>query len=434
MTKKSPSASNPKKLDNTLYDHRWGFTDSHFAMLPNGNVTFSGSRYEISGTEMPGFLPFAEEILGVKVDTSSKKPEPTTKPIPEPVVNSAFIEAVEATFPASQYSADPRQRLIHSHGQTTADEVYKVIYGKLDRVADLVFYVESNEDAAEIIRLADQHNVCLVPYGGGTSVSNALQLPSAEKRMIVIVNMRRMNKILWIDRDNFRASVQAGISGLELEELLTAEGFTSGHEPDSLELSTLGGWIATNASGMKKNKYGNIEQIVETITLITPRGRIEQLQSQARMSIGMQLQSLLFGSEGNLGLITEAVIRIHALPEVQKFGSIVFPDFKTGTDYLYALMQKDALPASIRLLDNVQFRFGSALKPKPSLKQKWMSKIEKKVVVDFKGFDPHELCAATVLMEGTKEEVAYQSKVIFSLAKKFGGMAGGEGNGKRGYK
>ena len=91
--------------------------------------------------------------------------------------------------------------------------------------------------------------------------------------MVVSVDTRRMNAIEWIDATNLTASVQAGITGSRLEELLAEEGFTCGHEPDSMELSTLGGWIATNASGMKKNRYGNIEDIVENVTLVTPAGR-----------------------------------------------------------------------------------------------------------------------------------------------------------------
>jgi alkyldihydroxyacetonephosphate synthase len=118
---------------------------------------------------------------------------------------------------------------------------------------------------------------------------------------------------------------------------------------------------------------------------------------------------------------------------VTRYGSIVFPNFETGVKFLYELSQTGVFPASIRLLDNVQFRFGSALKPKPTTMDKVMSEIQKLVVVNLKGFDPHELCAATVLMEGTKEEVAYQEKTVYRIAKKFRGMAGGEGNGKRGY-
>lgn len=419
-------------LNDTPYNHKWGFTDTKFVAHDNYVVTMTGERYLLSGKELPYFLPFVEETLKIKINFNDLKIERPDKPIAPPNKNEGFCQAIAKAFSNKQFTFDDTERLVHSHGQTTADEVYKVLYGALDRVVDMVIFCESEEDAQTIIDLAKKHDVCLIPYGGGTSVSCALKLPEKDLRMMVSVDTRRMNKIQWLDEDNFLACIEAGISGKELEEQLNARGYTSGHEPDSLELSTLGGWIATNASGMKKNRYGNIEDIVESFTMITPQGVIEQ-QAMSRVSIGMQPHKLLFGNEGNLGLITKAVLRIHKFPEVKKYGSIVFKDFKTGGDYLYELTQKGVLPASIRLLDNIQFRFGSALKPRASKLEELESKVQKLFLLDIKKFDPEELCAATIVMEGTKEEVAYQEKVIKSLARKYGGVWGGEGNGQRGY-
>jgi alkyldihydroxyacetonephosphate synthase len=382
---------------------------------------------------MPGFIAFVEEMLDIKFDLNDLKPELEMKPVPEPIINEGFCRAIEQCFSADRYTLDKRQRLIHSHGQTTADELNKVLYGHLERYADLVFYPQSHDECVQLVQLAAEHNVCLVPYGGGTSVSCALQLPAEETRMIVSVDMRRMNKIEWVDHENFRASIEAGITGKDLEEELGKLGYTSGHEPDSMELSTLGGWIATNASGMKKNRYGNIEHIVEGITMITPHGVVAQLDPQPRVSIGIQPNSFLLGSEGNLGLITRAIIKVHKIPPVKKYGSLVFRDFKTGTDFLYELSQTGILPASIRLVDNIQFRFGSALKPVPTASEKLVDKIQKFFLLKVLKFDPHQLVAATIVMEGTAAEVAHQEKTIYKIASKYGGVKGGEGNGKRGY-
>lgn len=415
------------------YDHKWGFKDTYFSLNPDHTVTVTGSRYALSGTVMHEFLPFVEEMLDIKIDYDNLKAEVQERPVASAHVDEVFKTAVEEALSPDKVTLDDRQRLIHSHGQTTADEVYKVLYGALDRIVDMVVFPESQQDVETLIELAKTHDVCLVPYGGGTSVSCALQLPQNETRSIVSVDMRRMNKILWIDHENFRAGVQAGITGKDLEERLERVGYTSGHEPDSLELSTLGGWIATNASGMKKNKYGNIEDIVESVTMVTPSGVIEQGPAMPRQSMGIQPKQLAFGSEGNLGIITSAVIKIHKLPEAKKYGSLVFPTFELGTQFLYALTQTGTLPASIRLLDNIQFRFGSALKGEPTKMEEIMGNIQKFFLLKVKKFDPNELCAATIVMEGTKEEVAYQSKLINRLAKQFGGIAGGETNGQRGY-
>ena len=419
--------------DETTWGHRWGYRDTHFVVNPDGSVKVTGDRYAVSGYDMPGFIPFLEETLDIKLDLNDIKPERADKPVPPPVVNAAFVSALAAALPAGRTSDDPRERLIHSHGQTTVDEIYQVLYAHLDRVVDLIVYPETHEEAAAVVALAATHDVCLVPFGGGTSVSAALKLPPGETRMIVSVDMRRMDAIEWIDRENMRACVQAGITGKHLEERLAAEGLTCGHEPDSVELSTLGGWIATNASGMKKNRYGNIEDIVENVTMVTPEGVIEHLADMPRVSMGVEPRRLAFGSEGNLGLITRAVIRVHKLPEVKEYGSYVFRDFKTGTAFLYDLMQTGVLPASIRLVDNVQFRFGQALKARPTGQEKLMSRIQQTVLESVKGFDLRQMSAATVVMEGSAAEVEFQKAEIKRVAARHGGVSGGSHNGRRGY-
>jgi alkyldihydroxyacetonephosphate synthase len=126
----------------------------------------------------------------------------------------------------------------------------------------MVVYPFTTEHVENLVALANKHNVMLVPYGGGTNVTQSLMLPLEEKRMIVVVSMYRMNAIKWVDKENGLACVQAGIQGTDLERDLKQYGVVSGHEPDSMEFSTLGGWISTRASGMKKNTYGNIEDIV----------------------------------------------------------------------------------------------------------------------------------------------------------------------------
>lgn len=431
MPKNSPINSSLE--DESVWDHKWGYADTKFVVNPDKTVSLTGNRYSLCGYRMKHFLPYVESMLDLELDLEDIKEENSHPVVPAAFTNEKFCAAVKNTFSDSQYSFDDRERLIHSHGQTSTDEVYKVLYGSIPRVVDMVYYCQSEEDAQTIISLAKEYDVCLVPYGGGTSVSNALQLPSNETRMIVSVDMLRMNKIEWIDKENFLACAQAGITGKKLEELLAEEGFMSGHEPDSVEFSTLGGWIATNASGMKKNRYGNIEQIVQNLTMITPEGTLEQLETMPRTSMGMQPQQLLLGNEGNIGLITKAVIKIHKLPQVQKYGSIVFPDFESGVKFLYKLTREGIPPSSIRLVDNVQFRWGLALKPEPTFFAAILDRIKKFYLLKIKKFDPLKLAATTLVMEGSAFEVSHQEKSAYSIAKQFGGIPGGSENGRRGY-
>ena len=159
---------NTANLTDNIYDHKWGFDDTRFKVNPDRTVTVTGSRYAISGTVMPGFIDFVEEMLDIQFDMNETKQEIVDKPVPDPILNDSFCQAIEKAFSNGRYTLDKRERLIRSHGQTTADELNKVLYDKLDRYVDMVFFPESHEESVQLIQLAAEHNVCLVPYGGGT--------------------------------------------------------------------------------------------------------------------------------------------------------------------------------------------------------------------------------------------------------------------------
>ena len=418
--------------------HRWGYMGSGFKLDPQGVFSFESDRAEyqfFSNQALPDFIPFVEEVLGISFDTTAKNQEIPSKALTKSKRQVSFSKAIADKFPNTQISYDDLDRLVHSHGQTTTDEVYKILYqGCLPKVVDMVFYPTSQKDVLQIISLAQKHNVCLVPYGGGTSVSNALVLPTKEKRMIVSVDMRRMNRILWIDNQNMLACVQAGIVGIDLHQQLVRKGFVLGHEPDSIEFSTLGGWIATYASGMKKNKYGNIEDLVKDFNFVTPTGVISNQAAFDRSSIGLQPKGLVLGNEGNFGIVTQAVIKIHNKPEVQKYNSLIFPNIQKGIACLRELSFSNYIPASIRLVDNEQFRFGLSLKPAASnLWERLRDKFKKFFLLQVKKLDPKQMCLSTIVMEGDSAEVTHQEKSITALSKKYGAIVAGPINGKRGY-
>ncbi|MCA0295209.1 MAG: FAD-binding oxidoreductase [Actinobacteria bacterium] len=421
------------ELDPELWGHRWGYRDTRLIVFPDQSVEMTGSRYNLCGFQMPFLVPFVSKELGVTFDFSAPRPLTAEPRVTPATRNEGFLAALADTLTAEQLSDEDAVRLLHSHGQTTTEEVSRVLYENLDRCVDLVVWPESDEDCRALVTLAAEHDVCLIPFGGGTNVSSALLVPASETRMVVSVDTRRMNRVLSINRATMTATVQAGITGSQLEAELATHGLTCGHEPDSSELSTLGGWIATNASGMKKNRYGNIEDLVENVTLVTPAGLIEQSYATPRQASGIQLQKALFGSEGNLGLITRAVIHVHALPEVKKYGSVIFRDWHTGVAFMEALNRTGTRPASIRLVDNLQFRLGQSLKPRPTRTSSVKSKLESTIVTRVKGFDTHTMVAATIVFEGTAAEVAMQEKVVAEGAGRFGGMQGGSSNGERGY-
>ena len=431
-----PSDNNNKfyAINKENWGHKWGFKDSRFIINDDRTVTLTGNRYDMCGKKLPYMIPFVEKYLGIKIDKNDIKKEKQVKVVKEKFINSKFLKELTNLFDSDRFSTMDNERLIHSHGQTTSDEVYKVLYSHLEKFVDLVFYIEDEDELIKLIDLAKTHHICLIPYGGGTSVSNALQLPIKEKRMIVSIDTRRMNKIKLIDETNRLVTVEAGITGKKLEEELNEKGYTVGHEPDSIEFSTVGGWISTNAAGMKKHKYGNIEDIVQNITMITPNGKINQIKPLTRSSIGIKTQNILFGSEGNFGLITEATLKVHRLPDVSSYESALFKNWKDGKSFMYDLSQANYIPASVRLMDNLMLQLGQALKEEKKGIKKQLDKIKQFILVDVKGFRPDDLVAVTFKMEGTLVEVNYQKENLTKLAKKHSGIMSGESIGKSGYR
>ena len=410
----------------------WGFADSGFSLDGEGQLGFSGARYPISGQVLPDFLPWAREIIDAELEPGDVNASRYPTPLPERRVDPVFEQALRERLGDEGVSDEPAQRMRHGHGHTQ-EEMWAVKYGRLARVPDLVARPASEEEVRALVELAAAHGVCLIPFGGGTNVSLALACPPDETRPIVSVDTRRMRRVQWIDPDNRTACIEAGANGREIGEVLARHGFTLGHEPDSYEFSTLGGWIATEASGMKKNRYGNIEDLVLSVTAVTPTGTLHREGAPARESVGGDPARWLLGSEGRLGIVTRAVVKLFPLPEVQRHGSVLFKRFEDGFEFLRAVQASGAAPASIRLMDNLQFQFGQALKPRKQGLAALKSRLEKFLVLRVLGFEADQMVACTLLFEGSAGEVEAQRKRVHALAKRHGGMQGGSENGQRGY-
>ncbi len=411
----------------------WGFADTRFVVQPDGSTVLTGERYNISNVALPELMPWFANKLAAPLGYDNRN-EPHYPPeIPAAKTNAALLAALRGFLKDDQLTDAPKERLRRGHGHTGA-EIWAIRYGHLERVPDLVVFPRSHEEVVKLVEAARAHGAGVIPFGGGTNVTEALRIPVGEQRFIIAVDMRQMNRIVWIDPTNRMACVEAGATGRHLMAELAKYRLTMGHEPDSLEFSTLGGWIATNASGMKKNRYGNIEELVLDMQVVTTQGVVERPQQAPRESVGVNPRQYMFGSEGNFGIITTAVVKLFPLPEVQRYGSVLFPDLSTGLTFLYELQRSGAVPASVRVMDNTQFHFGQALKPaKHGMGAKLKSEIEKTVVTKLKGFDPFKLAVATIVFEGSAEEVAFQEKTLYRIAASLGGMKAGGANGERGY-
>jgi alkyldihydroxyacetonephosphate synthase len=279
----------------------WGFRDSRFLVNTDGNVEFSGARYAIAGQELSELLPWMARTLSVDLDPADRFEAAPTRPARPSRATPELCGALAAALSEERVvlADERRQRCGHGH---TQDEVFALRTGGLDYIPDVVVEPVSRSEIAAVLRVASATGSCVVPYGGGTNVTLALRPPAAEERTIIALDLRRMNRIRWIDPRNRLACIEAGAVGRQLAASLAGYGLTLGHEPDSIEFSTLGGWIATGASGMKKNRYGNIEDIVLDVEAVTPGGVLRRSGAAPRESVGTDPADWLFGSEGSLGV------------------------------------------------------------------------------------------------------------------------------------
>jgi alkyldihydroxyacetonephosphate synthase len=411
----------------------WGFADTSFEVNSRGAISVTGNRYPgLSGEILPNLLPWFRSVIGIdfSVDDGNAGIYPPRVPPPKPA--RAFLERIRNVLTADQITTESNIRLRHGHGHTVS-EISAVKTTGFPRVPDYVVYPADEAQITALVEAAAQTGVVLMPYGGGTNVTHALRCLPHEERAIISVDMARLNRIEWIDPVNRMAKIQAGATGRAIQAQLAEYGYSMGHEPDSVELSTLGGWIATNASGMKKNRYGNIEDIVLDVTVVAAVGKLERAHVAPRESIGLDPKLWMIGSEGSLGIVTSAVVKLFPLPQEQRYGSLIFRSFEDGLAFMYDVAQTDRRPASVRLVDNLQFQFGQALKPAPRLAKKIKSKAEKWVVTRPLRFDPEKMVAVTLLFEGTSKEVREEEKTVYALAKRHHGLRSGAENGRRGY-
>jgi alkyldihydroxyacetonephosphate synthase len=246
---------------------------------------------------------------------------------------------------------DPEERLKHARGQSLNDWV-DMLDGLVDTFPDGVAYPTSDSDIKSLIDLAIKEKLNLVPYGGGSSVVGHLT-PIGDDKPTVAVDLAEMNKLLDLNKQSHEATFGAGVSGPELEAQLKKYGYTLGHFPQSWEYSTLGGWIVTHSVGQQSYHYGRIEPLFVSGHLETPAGPLDLLRVP-KSAAGPDLRHLVLGSEGRMGFLTQATMRIRRIPEEEYFYAAFFPTFEIGADAVREISQSELPLSMVRLSDPME--------------------------------------------------------------------------------
>ncbi len=247
-------------------------------------------------------------------------------------------------------TTDPETRLRHARGQSLPDWI-ALRSGRIKHFPDGVAYPTSEDDVREIFEFARETEVVLIPYGGGTSVVGHIN-PIQEDKPILTVDLSRMNQLLNLDKTSQLATFGAGISGPDIEATLSKHGYTLGHFPQSFELSTLGGWIATRSSGQQSYYYGRIEDLFAGGHIEAPAGSMD-LPTHPASAAGPDLHHLILGSEGRMGILTQVTMRVRPMPENEHFYGVFFRDWESGMEAVRKTVQ-DGCPLSMLRLSDPQ--------------------------------------------------------------------------------
>ncbi|MBM4429876.1 MAG: FAD-binding oxidoreductase [Chloroflexi bacterium] len=265
-----------------------------------------------------------------------------------PPRDATLSEAVD-TVPASRLPAhalvdtDATGRIAHARGQSLPDWI-ALRSGRIPTFPDGVAYPATGEQVRKLLSYAGQVDARLIPYGGGSSVVGHVNVLPGDAPVLT-VDLTRMNRLLALDEVSHVATFGAGVYGPDLEAQLRARNFTLGHFPQSFEFSTLGGWIVTRSNGQQSLGYGRIEAMFAGGRLESPAGTLV-LPPFPASAAGPDLREVLLGSEGRLGILTEATVRIRPVAACEEFRAVFFPDFERGQAAVREMMQA-RLPLSM---------------------------------------------------------------------------------------
>jgi len=279
------------------------------------------------------------------------------KPVPQ--VHEFTLPAPRMAAPqalAAMFSATALDRLNHCAGKSYAD-LARMWLRAAPTPPDWVAFPYDEQGVVDILDWAQTHNVAVIPYGGGSSVCGGLEAAVGDSYAgVVSLDLERLDRVLEVDPVSRAARIQAGALGPQLQAQLKPHGLTLRHFPQSFEFSTLGGWIVTRAGGHYATQYTHIDDFVESTRLVTPAG-IVQTRRLPGSGAGPAPDRWVLGSEGALGVLTEAWVRLQAPPQFRASAAIRFADYFAGARGLRALAQSSLNPANCRLLDPLETVF-----------------------------------------------------------------------------
>ncbi len=388
-------------------------------------------REDVSFTheDKPDLAPFIREQLQLDVTKpgTERPAELGELDLPEPNLPGPLREELERAVGAEHVSTDALDRVVHTRGKSLRDLV-RQRRGDMPRLPDAVVRPGDEPAVEALLKAALEADAVVIAFGGGSSISGSVEAEPGERRPVLSVDMTRLDQLLDIDPTARLARVQAGVYGPDLERQLGARGWTFGHFPDSFTHSTLGGWIATRSSGMQSDRYGDIADLTRGLRMVTPTGTMA-VRPVPSTSTGPSVREMVLGSEGRLGLITEATIHVRRIAPERRILGYLFPNWREGLAAMRDIAASEAEPSVTRVSDAPETVFSFATRkastPVDKLKSKALQLFLKR-----KGWDLEQMCLSFIGYEGTKTNVKVQRALTERIVKAHGGLCIGSSPGE----
>lgn len=312
-------------------------------------------------------------------------------------------------------STEPRLRLDCSHGQGVPDLV-DLRMGTLEEFPDGVAMPGAIEDVEELLEFADAHKIVVVPFGGGTSVSGQVRMPE-DDRPVMALSLGQLSQLIKFDHENRLADFEPGITLAQIENILGPKQFTLGHFPETFEYTTLGGSIMTRSAGLADGGYGGIQDIFAGGELITPKGNLQL--SPFPSPAGPDLSKLVVGSEGRLGVLARATVKISPAPETDEVMGLFFPEWDNAADTVRELAQTGVPFATLRAANPAETAMNLALSGYPGVVDAIFEELRSY------GMDETKTCFCLTGFAGTRSVAEEcRSEILRTMKKNRGVLAG----------
>lgn len=358
-----------------------------------------------------GHQPLSAQIRGLLAQVFGISGEPVARrdegdvPLRASVLTDADRDGLVDVVGAEHLSTADVDRLRHAGGKSTPDLLRRRATAPQD-APDAVVFPGDHAEVLALLRYCAEHCIAVVPFGGGTSVVGGVDPVRGQFATVIALDLRRLDTLTEVDPVSGTATLGAGLTGPQAEELLGAHGLSLGHFPQSFEFASIGGFAATRSSGQASAGYGRFDDMVVRLAVATPQGSLDLGRAPASAA-GPDLRELFVGSEGTLGIITSVTLRVHPVPETTAYQAWSFPDFATGAAALRSVVQTGAAPTVLRLSDEAETGLNLARSGDV-------------------GGNPVSGCLAITTFEGTAAHVAARSTEAEALLTAAGGTALGE--------